>query len=63
MARVGDKRPHFSLALLARFQRCGDVTEHPVQRCAHLTDLGARVSILIGNPHRESNLTAVQRQL
>ncbi len=43
VARVGDEPPHLGLGVVARMERGLDVLEHPVERGAHLADLGALV--------------------
>jgi hypothetical protein len=61
VARVGDEMPYPGLARLPGGECVGDVTEHPVQRRAHLTHLGTRVGVDVGNPYRQSDFAPVQR--
>jgi hypothetical protein len=60
VAGVGDKPAQPRLALLPCGQRAADVVEHPVQRHAHLPDLGNWIGI--GHPLDELHLAPVQRQ-
>ena len=62
MAGVRDELPHPHLALLPRVQRRTDVPQHPVERRADLTDLGAWISLGVGNPFEQGHLAAVQRK-
>ena len=51
------------LTRLARAQGRRDVVEHPVERRTHLSHFGIRVRVAFGNPHRQCDLAAVQRQV
>ena len=63
VAGVGDEMPYPRLAGLPRGQRVGHVAEHPVECGTHLPDLGARIGVHRGYPHRQRHLAPVQRQL
>ena len=63
MAGVRHELPYPRLALLSGLQCRADVTEHPVQGCADLADLGALIGVTLGHPVWKLHVAAVQGQL
>ena len=54
MARVGDELAYPFLARVSDREGVVDVAEHPVERGAHLPDLGARIGVRVGDPYERS---------